>query len=965
MRILVEDDMKRRACDKDAQFAYKVFAMYPLIGSMILSAKQESQINENVKYYIDKKLNDPRNCKFERRQDMQIAIAIINIAKKWDSEVCSKFWEYILLQLGYREDDSDSRIVQLLQTALENAMKNNRRFFVEGEKARGFKSTILVHALSTKKSWMHLLDFLFDFYKNNLAWKLISGDPILDVMIISLQKRLSGDEEDDVELKISNKVYLFQEGIRKLVLLRPGYTRVLFEKMLKNIESLVNSEEIQIKRYEDELCKQWFEEKITNIANKQRKLKTERNAHREVAIDYTSIRPRLSLSKDSSEIRLELPDIRLKSGDTERAELIIKYNGYKAKVLRLDWYGNELGKTLIGCSVTLPDLCPETDTIAMEVEIVCDGKAIYKSGNLFHRNVFVFYGSSEIGASQITRDNFLFVVPSAVRFIAKNSDVIMVENFKIAGYKAFYVEFGRGYLMQLNNQIVAIDNIIETDISIIDPLETEELPQVVYGDKVCQLVYKNSKCQIVLENQELQKRYRILRNDEIFELQDLSKNEIPKQFEINIINDEKCHIQVIDLSNEHCIYDKTFISVVSARCGFDRCFYYESEDYENAEYRICIDNVETAVHFGMSDDEVVVPYKEGIIRTKIPKVSIAENTKTWMFNNQKYWFAGSISQDSILNISVPCNTKIKFMLNGRDLKYDGQGELLIGNIVRSAWTKSGDACEPLEVQISRNARTEKYLIANICYKEKFERKPEFSYRDGKLYWDHGGRYIGKSDRDFSLVLCNDKEENKYSFTINEFTDSIDIPETIRLGRYKYTISYNSGSIFKREECELESGECIIGDKDELRFIGKKIIVCSITDPDKKSAGHIKVAHCEIDRIVYKGIEDTSEGRCPVYEGVLYGYDSRGVRHDFSYDNYITKGNKRKVKCNPVRIVYVGVSTLCITDSDGDGLYYYRVYNRERGENKYFLTDNECTKENKSIFSIADLYDYKIEEISHV
>lgn len=91
----------------------------------------------------------------------------------------------------------------------------------------------------------------------------------------------------------------------------------------------------------------------------------------------------------------------------------------KPKVLRLDWYGNELGKTLIGCSVTLPDLCPGADTIGMEVEIVCDGKVIYESGNIFHRNMFVFNGSLEISASQITRDNFLFVVPSAKRFTAK------------------------------------------------------------------------------------------------------------------------------------------------------------------------------------------------------------------------------------------------------------------------------------------------------------------------------------------------------------------------------------------------------------------------------------------------------------------------------------------------------------------------------------------------------------------
>lgn len=318
-----------------------------------------------------------------------------------------------------------------------------------------------------------------------------------------------------------------------------------------------------------------------------------------------------------------------------------------------------------------------------------------------------------------------------------------MENFRVGGYKAYYVELGIGYILQLDNQLVAIDNNIETDINIIDPLETEDLPQVEYGDTTCQLVYKNSKCQILLGDTELQHRYRILRNNEILEFQDLPKEENLNQFEINIIDDEKCHIQVIDLSREYCVYDKTFMSVVSARCGFDRCFYYESEDYENAEYRICIDDVEIVVHFGMSDDEVVVPYKEGIIRTKIPKVSIAENTKTWMFSNRKYWFAGSISQDSILNISVPCNTKIKFMLNGRDLKYDGQGVLLIGNIVRSAWAGSGDVCAPLEVQVSRNARTEKYLIANICYKEKFERKPVFSYREGKLYWDHGRKIYRK------------------------------------------------------------------------------------------------------------------------------------------------------------------------------------------------------------------------------
>ena len=31
--------------------------------------------------------------------------------------------------------------------------------------------------------------------------------------------------------------------------------------------------------------------------------------------------------------------------------------------------------------------------------------------------------------------------------------------------------------------------------------------------------------------------------------------------------------------------------------------------------------------------------------------------------------------------------------------------------------------------------------------------------------------------------------------------------------------------------------------------------------------------------------------------------------------------------NPVRIVYISDTALCITDPDGDGLYYYNYYDR--------------------------------------
>ena len=75
------------------------------------------------------------------------------------------------LQFGYR--DASGAVLRLLQSSLENSLKRNDRLFLEDANGRAFKSTAVVHALSTKKSWMALFDFLFDFYKNNLDWKLL------------------------------------------------------------------------------------------------------------------------------------------------------------------------------------------------------------------------------------------------------------------------------------------------------------------------------------------------------------------------------------------------------------------------------------------------------------------------------------------------------------------------------------------------------------------------------------------------------------------------------------------------------------------------------------------------------------------------------------------------------------------------------------------------------------------------
>lgn len=109
-----------------------------------------------------------------------------------------------------------------------------------------------------------------------------------------------------------------------------------------------------------------------------------------------------------------------------------------------------------------------------------------------------------------------------------------------------------------------------------------------------------------------------------------------------------------------------------------------------------------------------------------------------------------------------------------------------------------------------------------------------------------------------------------------------------IGNYQFEISIQTGGLFKRAKEVVAVGDCIIGDKNLLRFMNRRIVVESITDEFKEEAGHILIRPCYIDQIQYCGMEDTSEGYCPVYSGILYTTGYHGERYEFSYDVHTNK-----------------------------------------------------------------------------
>ena len=961
---VLETDMQVYQCN--GKFEDKVFAYYPLIGSKMLKPETLDKLNENTRKYIDTVLRESL-AELNLRAEMQITLALINNAKNWKNEENSNFWDYITLQFGYH--DKNGAVVRLLQTALEDAMKKNRRLFIEDSNGRAFKSTVVIHALSTKKSWMALFDFLFDFYKNNLNWKAISGDPLLELMIKALQKKLVYDDSDaDTELTISSRVYSFQEGIRKLILLRPVYTRSLFERLIEKIDALINALEIPVKTYEEQLCEDWFKEKITAIANSKRTERQSQSVQQDVALDYSRIRAKYVL-KNENEVQLVLPDIRLKREDINRAMLSIYYNGHLSYQQDMSWYGNELGKTLNGTSVSLPEFPRSGETLDIILKITCDGEEIYDSEDTLLRRVLVFAGGSETIANQMKKGNYTLVMTGTADFEVENADVTEIDGFRNAGLKAYFVELQDGYIISVDGKLISFDSEGGTDIRIIPPAESVGLPGIEIEDEEYQLAYRSSVCRIILGNTDFLQKFIILKNGEHLEFKDLPEegNGNGLAFSCSLTgegNEDSCRIQIINIGDERLLLDRRFLLISSAQCSFNRDFYFAAGDYDDALLTVKIDDYEESVPFSLEDNEVRVPFRDGELHITVPKIHVEESTGVWMNGSKPAWYIGDIPQNSLLKVSAPGKIDIRFLVGGKDIMYDGHDLVTIGNVLQSLCNVESMSFADVEMFVHGNKQSSKHTLARICYKERFLSKPEFWTEENKLFWNQGGTFIGKSGRTFTLDLQGENG-NSLSFHLNENTEYIEMLEDLEIGVYRFQISIMSGGMFKRLKEVIAEGECIVGNQDLLRFKDRRIVIESLTDESNEEAGHITIRPCYIDQIRFMGMENTSEGYCPAYSGMMYTTGYHGERYEFSVDEHVTNRGVKKAMVNPVRIVYVNNTTLCITDSDGDGLYYYHYYDNYMEAGVYALTDHEYTKQNQQNYSNADLYSYRTERIKNV
>lgn len=152
-----EADMEIYQPAEDAKITEKIFANNPLLGNYVFSEKNLQALNTNAKKYVDQMVSDPGVFRSANalKAEMQVTLAVINYAKNWASEEESSFWNFMSGQFGYRESSSEVRDV--LCRCVEDSMKYQKRLFLSDANGNLYKGTIVVHAMTTKKTWMYFI----------------------------------------------------------------------------------------------------------------------------------------------------------------------------------------------------------------------------------------------------------------------------------------------------------------------------------------------------------------------------------------------------------------------------------------------------------------------------------------------------------------------------------------------------------------------------------------------------------------------------------------------------------------------------------------------------------------------------------------------------------------------------------------------------------------------------------------
>ena len=969
-----EADMEIYQPAADAKLTEKIFANNPLLGNYVLSDKNLHAINANAKKYVDKMVSNPSVFKSANalKAEMRVTLAVINYAKNWASEEESSFWNFMAGQFGYRESSSEVRDV--LCRCVEDSMKHQKRLFLSDANGNMYKGTIVVHAMTTKKTWMYLFDFLFDFYKNNLNWTYMENDPSIGQMVRALYRKLDDSIVDLKEdaISISSEVYRFQEGIRKLVLYRPKYAEKMFGRLIRRLDEIVKQEAGPSNTYEEVLADEWIAKKMRKILESKTR-RTWSTEAKDVAISYDRIRASYQLENET-DVKIALPDIRLKEEDAGNVVMKIYYRNKLVDTKALSFYGNELGRTVHGKKIDLKECQRLSGASSYEfsVRIICGDTVIYDSENNLYRSCLVFEKKSEVNPTSCTTGNYTIIIPGGENLEVENAQVnVISEDIRYGNY--YYVQFESDFVFSFHDEILAIDNISNEAIRVIVPHVRRDLSFVRDG-----LQYKvASSCdvvRIIMNEDDIRGKYIILLNGERIGFDELGaiKNGSTMIYELPVnmsTNEEVCRIQILDLNRNKLVLNEQFITAENVLFEFNRLVYYSEKDFENASLRYSFNDMNPESIQVMKEDEFIsVPFANGEFVFSVPTLKIYDTLVHHWGEGTQCWIE-EIGDETFMRVEYPDSISVKLFLGDYEIPIENDGSYGIGNALHGwDYAENNDVDLKIKTYLD-DGEYANYQLCKIALKERFAFQPKLVVEGDKLLWDRGYGFVGRKDTVIKLKISSDGGYSE-SFNLNLEEDLIAEGLCLELGEYNYQIVKESGNIFMPSEESIAEGIFFVGDVNEHRFLHHRICIDKVSFYDSyfDKVMQKEIVKICIDNLKYVGYESVSDdGELPIYTGIVFFVNKHGIRKEFSDKKEITESGTL-MKVNPVRVALLNESVLSMVDCEGDefdfgdGFYCYSFRDKDTGEIKYSFTDREYCDWNKKFYRGIDLYIYERERM---
>ena len=969
MRILDTD-----ARDKEVRHR-QIFADYPLVGLKVYTSEERKELLEDALKSL-RKMHGSIVKYVTPEEKEKVFLAAVEIVKNWDGADAT-FTEYLCKCMGVPEDWYED-IVKCFNTG---KLFNNDERWIYKDSQKENKSTLLIHALSPRKSWNSLLDLVDIFYRETLDSCYEESDPAIDMFMEALADKFRGAKgRSKNSVKIGAKAYQIQEGIQKLVVERPKYSKVLIQRILSRLEDTIDQRVEAPQDYLDQLLDDWYMQKIERAIDYQRK---SRNARRyEVAGTRESIHPKYRLN-DEEELVLDLPNIRQRQASTAYINLFLESADDSISVLMhhsLDVYQSDFVTTLRGTTVDLEKVLAKSAEqtereCCLRLEIWCDDNLLYNSEKELYRSCWLFEGDAERKAQNCQLGEYRVLVPNGST-IADDAGLQTLYE-KPYGYKLCLFDLQEDASVFING--ITLGNQKKKDkLWVKLPDVHRELEYVKDGRiyQVCDEQQNQAKIEVIVP-ENLQANQFILRCDDVeYPLVKLTSTTLgtSQVFEFPLAETgEGAVIQILEPEKERQVVDEcAFICIPALKGEFNKLVYYHADDYKQAYLSVTEnDKAEQKYPFGANDEQVKIPYGKGTLCFAIPKLTVGywpkgERSKLAAWQNDWYWHKSL--EDVALKVNVPDYIKCKVYLGEQPVEpmkiengYDLDAMIRVG---------SEKDHQALTARIEKDGQSVDISLGTIVYKTMFMNNMLEIKVDGEdqLIWKHG-RYIGEANNNLKLILSVDGQDVEYDLSLEEPLIQKNCP---LLGKYEYKIVREKRSFLGTERVLMSQGEVTLGDITRIRFKNKRIKLLGGIKIDflgNYPDQDIILESTYIEDIVYTGEkQDDNLGLVPVYEGVLYTKDNiSGHRFDFCEEDSRKKladGKEiRILAMHRVRITYLSELTLLLNfatgEYQGEALAVHHVK-----RNIFHLTDwnpDDLPKEKQGYYGLMDSYQYDVEE----